>query len=116
MLVKSELARSPAAWICRNITTRPGPTVACHCRTRRSNVRRWLAANCPGCSVTSQSNRVLALSLGSADNRSATAGHTAANGSRRVRYIRGGFAALGKLRDERYLRAVFASMPALLAA
>lgn len=85
MLVKSELARSPAAWICRNITSRPGPTVACQARTRRSNVRRWLGANCPGCVASSQANSVLADNRGSAVNRSATVGQTAANGSGRVR-------------------------------
>jgi hypothetical protein len=66
-----------------------GPDSARHRRTRRSKVRRCESKNFPGCSRRNQSNSVFASSRGSARSRSSTAAHTAANGSVRVRYVRG---------------------------
>jgi hypothetical protein len=85
--VKSEAAKRPGACSCVKNTSLAGPYWAFHCRTRRSKVRRTDSGYFPAWVRCSHSHSVLACNRGSLCNCSATAGHTSASGSGRVRQV-----------------------------
>src|SRR5215213_748958 len=113
--VKSLCAYSPGRCCCGNITSLCGP-----CSARQRLIFRCSVRNCPSVNALSgrshsRSKIVFPSRPGAASSILSTSGHTASNGSVRVRYVRGTLA-LFAFAPSRYRRAVFSLIPVFIAA
>ena len=116
--MKSNAASRPGTATCSKYTSRSGPSCARHSRTRRCSVRSCPGAKRPGCRRHSSRNSVSACrrpSVSATSRGTTSDSHTSANGSSRVRHVRGPRTAAGNA-PLSHRRAVRSLMPAAAAA